>query len=45
MNKSEKTFVRKVKVTFLYYAREVDSTMLVALSVITSKQANTRKKK
>jgi len=36
-----KKFIQQVLGTFLYYARAVDSTMLVALSAIASKQART----
>ena len=39
LNKNDKTFVQQVLGTFLYYARAVDSTMLVALSAIASEQA------
>ena len=35
----DKTFIQQVLGTFLYYARAVDSTMLVALSSIASEQA------
>ena len=37
--KEEKTYVQQVVGTFLYYARAVDPTMLVALSAIASDQA------
>lgn len=34
LNEEDKTFIQQVTGTFLYYARIVDSTMLVTLSVI-----------
>ena len=37
---ADKLFIQQVTGTFLYYARAVDSTMLVALSTIASQQAN-----
>ena len=40
LNKEGKLFVQQVLGTFLYYARAVDCTMLVALSAIASEQAN-----
>eukprot|EP00956_Cyclotella_meneghiniana_P010267 scaffold14174_cov46-Cyclotella_meneghiniana.AAC.3 len=47
-NKEEKKFVQEVTGVFLYYARAVDSTMLVALSAIAAEQGaptqNTLKK-
>ena len=39
VSKDEKLFVQQVLGTFLYYARAVDSTMLVTLSAIASEQA------
>ena len=36
----DKLFIQQVTGTFLYYARSVDLTMLVALSTIASDQAN-----
>ena len=39
LDKEGKLFVQQVLGTFLYYARAVDSTMLVALSAIASEQA------
>ena len=48
LDKEGKKFVQQVTVTLLYYARAVDSTMLVALSALASEQAipteNTMKK-
>ena len=38
LDKSNKTFLHQVTETLLYYAREVDSTMLLALSSITPDQ-------
>ena len=43
LGKEEKLFVQQVLGTFLYYARAVDSTMLVALSAIASEQAKPTK--
>ena len=40
LDKYGKKFVQQVTGTFLYYARSVDSTMLVALSAISSEQAS-----
>ena len=40
LDKEGKTFIQQVTGTFLYYARAVDPTMLVALSAIASAQAN-----
>ena len=40
LNDQDKTFIQQVTGTFLYYARAVDSTMLVALSAIAAQQAN-----
>ena len=40
MDKSDKIFVDQVIVTFLYYARVVDITMLVALSAILLEEQN-----
>ena len=40
LDKKGKTFIQQVTGTFLYYARAVDPTMLVALSAIASAQAN-----
>ena len=39
LDKDDKKFVQQVTGTFLYYTRAVDSTMLVALSALASKQA------
>jgi hypothetical protein len=36
LSKEEKKYIQQVLGTFLYYARAVDSTMLTALSSITS---------
>ena len=48
LNPVDKTFIQQVTGTFLYYARAVDATMLLALSAIASDQAapmeNTMKK-
>jgi hypothetical protein len=48
LNKADKKFVQEVTGVFLYYARAVDSTMLVALSAIATEQGaptqNTLKK-
>ena len=44
LDKDGKKFVQQVTGTFLYYARAVDSTMLVALSVLASEQASPTKK-
>ena len=38
--KEAKNYIQQVLRTFLYYARAVDPTMLVALSAITSEQAS-----
>ena len=40
LGKEDKSFIQQVTGTFLYYARAVDPTMLVALSSIASAQAN-----
>ena len=40
LNDQDKLFIQQVTGTFLYYARAVDSTMLVALSAIAAQQAN-----
>jgi len=40
LNKEGKLFVQQVLDTFLYYARAVDCTMLVALSAIAAEQAS-----
>ena len=40
----EAKYMQEVAGTILYYARAVDSTILPALSVITTKQANPMKK-
>jgi hypothetical protein len=40
LDKNGKTYIQQVTGTFLYYARAVDPTMLVALSAIASAQAN-----
>ena len=40
LDKKGKTYIQHVTGTFLYYARAVDPTMLVALSAIASAQAN-----
>ena len=39
----DKTFVQQVTGTFLYYAKAVDATMLLALSVIASDQVSPTK--
>ena len=39
LNNEDKTFIQQVTGTFLYYARAVDSTMLVALSAIAAQQS------
>ena len=39
INEEEKKYVQQVTGTFLYYARSMDPTMLVALSAITSSQS------
>eukprot|EP00956_Cyclotella_meneghiniana_P033872 scaffold99769_cov87-Cyclotella_meneghiniana.AAC.1 len=48
LNKEKKKFVQEVTGVFLFYARAVDSTMLVALSAIAAEQGapteNTLKK-
>ena len=48
LDKENKKFVQQVKGTLLYYAKALDSTMLVALSELASEQAipkkNTMKK-
>ena len=48
LEKESKTFVQQVMGTLLYYARPVDSTMVVALSALELEQAspteNTMKK-
>ena len=38
LDKAGKTYIQQVTGTFLYYARAVDPTMLVALSAIASAQ-------
>ena len=40
LNKEQKKYVQEVTGVFLYYARAVDSTMLVALSSIAAEQGN-----
>ena len=40
LNKEKKKFVQEVTGVFLYYARAVDSTMLVALSAIAAEQGS-----
>ena len=40
LDKEDKLFIQQVTGTFLYYARAIDSSMLVALSAIASQQAN-----
>ena len=40
LSKEEKQFIQQVTGVFLFYARAVDSTMLVPLSAIASRQAN-----
>ena len=40
LTKEEKTYVQQIIGTFLYHARAVDSTMLMALSTLASTQAN-----
>ena len=40
LNKQDKLFIQQVTGTFLYYARAVDSTMLVALSTIAAQQSD-----
>ena len=39
VSKEKKVYIQQVLGTFLYYARAVDSTMLVALSAIASSQS------
>ena len=43
LDKYGKTIVQQVTGTFLYYARAVDTTMLIALSAIASEQASPTK--
>ena len=43
LDKDGKKFVQQVTGTFQYYARAVDSTMLVALSALKSEQASPTK--
>ena len=40
LNKEDKKFIQEVTGTFLFFARSVDSTMLVALGSITAEQEN-----
>jgi hypothetical protein len=40
MNKEDKRFIQEVTATFLYYARCIDSTMLISLSALASEQSN-----
>ena len=40
LSKEEKQFIQQVTGVFLFYARAVDSTMLMSLSAIASRQAN-----
>ena len=40
LNEQDKLFIQQVTGTFLYYARAVDSTMLVALSAIAAQQSS-----
>ena len=44
LDKDGKKFVQQITGTFLYYAREVESTMLVALSALASEQASPTQK-
>ena len=44
LDKDNKTFVQQVTGTLLYYARAVDSTMMVALSALASEQASPTRK-
>ena len=44
INKDGKKFIQQVTGTFLYYARAVDSTTLVSLSALASKQASPTQK-
>ena len=44
LDKDGNKFVQQVTGTFLYYARAVDSTMLVALSLLASEQASPTQK-
>ena len=44
LDKDGKKFVQQVTGIFLYYARAVDSTMLVALSALASEQASPTQK-
>ena len=44
LDKENKKIVQQVTDTFLYYARAVYSTMLVALSALASEQASPTKK-
>ena len=43
LGKENKKYIQQVLRTFLYYARAVDPTMLVALSAIASEQASPKK--
>ncbi len=43
LSKEEKKYIQQIAGTFLYYSRAVDSTMLTALSLITSNQAKPTK--
>ena len=43
LGKGTKKYIQQVLGTFLYYARSVDPTMLIALSAITSEQASPTK--
>ena len=45
LKNDNKTFIQQVTGTFLYYARAVDSTMLVALSAIASQHTQNQQKK
>jgi hypothetical protein len=40
LNKEDKKLIQEIVGTFLFYARAVDATMLTALSLLASKQAN-----
>lgn len=40
LNKDDKQFIKEVTGTFVFYTRAIDSTMLMVLHVLASKQAN-----
>ena len=45
LDKDDKKFVQQVTGTFLYYARALDSTMMVALGALASEQASPTRKR